>query len=147
VELGDILGHALCQIEALGIPDAVLHNDLNLGNILFDGTNCVFTDWSEAAIGNPFLSLDRFCLLDPMTASELYHAYSECWLRFLSEETIRRVANLASLVSIFTYLYGRGDWLEDTTKVTLQFECYARSLARHMDRAAENPEFREALCH
>jgi hypothetical protein len=146
LELGDILGDALCQMDALGIPDAVLHNDLNKGNILFGGANCVFTDWSEAAIGNPFLSLDRFRLLSPEAAPELYRAYSECWVGFLSEETVRRAANLAPLLSIFTYLYGRGDWLEDNTKVTLPFECYARSLARHMDRAAQNPEFREALC-
>lgn len=146
LELGDILGDALSQMDALGIPDAVLHNDLNMGNILFAGTNCVFTDWSEAAIGNPFLSLDRFRLLRPEAAPELYRAYRECWVGLISDETVRRAVNLAPLLSIFTYLYGRGDWLEDTNKVTLPFESYARSLARHMDRAAQNPEFREALC-
>jgi len=50
------------------------------------------------------------------------------------------------LLSIFAYLYGRGDWLKDTSKVTPQFESYARSLARHMDRAAQSPQLREALC-
>jgi hypothetical protein len=146
LDLGDTLCDALCQMEALCVPDALIHNDLNAGNILYDGRNCVFTDWSEAAIGNPFLSLDRFRRLSPDSATELDRAYCECWMEFLSEQTVHRAASLAPLLSIFAYLYGRGDWLEDPRKVTPQFESYLRSLARHMDRAAQNPAFREALC-
>src|ERR1039457_1461409 len=146
LELGEILGDALCQLEALAIPDALLHNDLNLGNILHDGTRCVFTDWSEAAVGNPFLSLERFRLLNRDAEGEPRRVYGEVWGEYLSEASVDRAYQLVPLLSIFTYLYGRGDWLVDTSKVTPQFESYARSLARHMDRAAQNPQLREALC-
>jgi hypothetical protein len=146
LELGEILGDALCQLEAFAIPDALIHNDLNLGNILYDGTNCVFTDWSEAAVGNPFLSHERFRLLNRGAEGEARRVYGEVWGEYLSEASIDRACQLATLLSIFTYLYGRGDWLKDTRTVTPQFESYARSLARHMDRAAQKPELREALC-
>jgi hypothetical protein len=146
LDLGEILGDALCQLEALVIPDALIHNDLNLGNILHDGTRCVFTDWSEAAVGNPFLSLERFRLLNRDAEGEPRRVYGEVWGEYLSQASIEHACRLATLLSIFAYLYGRGDWLKDTSKVTPQFESYARSLARHMDRAAQNPELREALC-
>lgn len=146
LELKKILGDALCQLELLAIPDALLHNDLNLGNILYDGTNCVFTDWSEAAVGNPFLSLERFRLLNRDAEGEPRRVYGEVWRGYLSQASIDHACRLATLLSIFAYLYGRGDWLKDTSKVTPQFESYARSLARHMDRAAQNPELQEALC-
>jgi hypothetical protein len=146
LELGEILGNALCQLEALAIPDALIHNDLNLGNILHDGTRCVFTDWSEAAVGNPFLSLERFRLLNRDAEGEPRRVYGEVWRKYLSEASVDRAYQLVPLLSIFSYLYGRGDWLKDRSKVTPQFESYARSLARHMDRAAQNPELQEALC-
>lgn len=146
LELGEILGDALCQLEALAIPDALIHNDLNLGNILYDGTNCVFTDWSEAAVGNPFLSFERFRLLSHDASGEPRRSYGEVWGEYLSQANIDHACQLATLLSTFTYLYGRGDWLKDTSKVTPQFESYARSLARHMDRATQNPELRKALC-
>jgi hypothetical protein len=146
LELGEILDDALCQLETLAIPDALIHNDLNLGNILHDGTRCVFTDWSEAAVGNPFLSFERFRLQSHDASGELRRVYGEVWREYLSQANIGRACQLATLLSIFAYLYDRGDWLKDTNKVTPQFESYARSLARHMDRAAQNPELREALC-
>jgi hypothetical protein len=146
LELGEILGDTLCQLEALTIPDALIHNDLNLGNILHDGTRCVFTDWSEAAVGNPFLSLERFRLLNRDAEGEPRRIYGEVWRKYLSEASVDRAYQLVPLLSIFSYLYGRGDWLKDTSKVTPQFERYARGLARHMDRAAQSPQLREALC-
>jgi hypothetical protein len=145
-ELGAMLHDACDRLNALDIPDALIHNDLNLGNILDSGTNCVFTDWSEAAVGNPLLSLERFRLLKRDTSADLARIYRECWRDYLTEETVYRAQRMAPLLTIFAYLYGRGDWLKDLSKVTPQFESYARSLARHMDRAAQSPELQEALC-
>lgn len=146
LELGEILRDALCQLESLGIPDALLHDDLNLGNILDDGTRCFFTDWSEAAIGNPFLSFERLRLLNGDAKGDLTRAYGEVWRESISQASIERACQLAPLLSIFAYLYGRGDWPREPERTTPQFESYARSLARHMDRVAQSPELREALC-
>jgi Phosphotransferase enzyme family len=144
--LGEILRDVCVRLEALGIPDTLIHNDLNPGNVLYDGTGCVFIDWSEAAIGNPFLAIERFCLLSGYNAAELRRAYGKCWSEYLSETSIDEAYKLVPLLAIFAYLYGRGNWLKDTTKVRPQFESYARALARHMDRAARNPVLLETLC-
>ena len=54
---------------------------------------------------------------------------------------------LTPLLAVYAYLYGRGDWLGHTESVEPQFERYARSLARRMDRAAQELSLREILCH
>jgi Predicted choline kinase involved in LPS biosynthesis len=146
-ELGEVLRGALCQMERLDIPDALLHNDLNAGNILWDGARYAFTDWSEAAVGNPFLSFERFRLVNLGAEAELRREYKETWRERVSETRIERAFDLAPLLSIYTCLYGRGDWLEHLNTATPKFESYARSLARHMDRAAQRPQLQEALCH
>ncbi len=147
VELGEILSDTCFRLEALHIPDALIHNDLNLGNILYDGKTCVFIDWSEAAVGNPFISLERFCLLSPHNREALRCVYGECWSEYLYSSSIKEAYTLAPLLAIFAYLYGRGDWLKDGSRVQPQFESYARSLARHMDHAADDPLLLETLCH
>ena len=43
-------------------------------------------------------------------------------------------------------LYGRGDWLTSPRRDDQCRQSYARSLARHMDRAAREPSLVEALC-
>jgi hypothetical protein len=145
-ELKRMLFDAIREMEDLGVPDTVLHNDLNLGNILYDGENCYFIDWSEAAVGNPFLSAERLRLLSGASASACGEQYRAAWREIVREDAICRAQSLAPLLSIFTCLYGRGDWLKDASKITPKFESYARSLARHMDRAAQSAELGEALC-
>lgn len=147
LELGEILGNACSRQEDLDIPDTLIHNDLNTGNILWDGKNCVFTDWCEAAIGNPFLSCERLCQLNRVHTDSIRKAYRECWSNRLSTQRIEEAIILASLLAVYACLYGRGDWLRDTREVEPNSESYARSLARHMDRAALNPILMERLCH
>jgi hypothetical protein len=146
LEIGEILRDACSRQEELDIPNTLIHNDLNTGNILWDGKNCVFTDWCEAAIGNPFLSCERLCQLNRAHAESVRNAYRECWSNRLSMERIDEAIILSPLLAVYGCLYGRGDWLNDTREVRPQFESYARSLARHMDRAARNPILMESLC-
>ena len=56
--LARFLRDAFEHMRSLEIPDALVHGDLNLGNILFDGKRCVFIDWAEAYVGNPFLAFE-----------------------------------------------------------------------------------------
>jgi hypothetical protein len=146
LEIGEILRDACSRQEELDIPDTLIHNDLNTGNILWDGERCVFTDWCEVAIGNPFLSCERLCQLNRAHAESVRNAYRECWSKQLSIERINDAIILSSLLAVYVCLYGRGDWLNNTTEVWPNFESYARSLARHMDRAARNPILMERLC-
>jgi hypothetical protein len=145
-ELQLILRDACDQMEALGIPDTLLHNDLNAGNILYDGSRSVFTDWSEAAVGNPLLSFERLCQLDTGDYAHLREVYRASWRERLGDECIDQAFALMPLLAVFAHLYGRGDWLHSEQGKLPQFESYARSLARRMDRAARNPILQEALC-
>ena len=43
LELGEILRDACSRQEELDIPDTLIHNDLNTGNILWDGERIAFS--------------------------------------------------------------------------------------------------------
>lgn len=141
LELGEMLRDACYRLESLDLPDTLLHNDLNAGNILRNGANYVFTDWSEAAVGNPLLSSERLCRLNPCHRESVRGVYRDCWPNRLDE-----AFGVAPLLAIYAYLYGRGDWLRQPESVSPGFESYSRSLARHMDRAAKEISLREVLC-
>ena len=145
LELGEILRNVCFRMEALNIPDTLIHNDLNAGNILFTGSRCAFTDWSEAAIGNPFLSCERLCQLDTNHEDDARITYRNLWSDRLGSTDIDQAFVLAVPLAIYAYLYGRGDWLEmPTTRV--EFDSYARSLARHIDHAAQSRQLLDLLC-
>jgi hypothetical protein len=133
-------------MQSLGIPDTLIHNDLSSGNTLDDGRNCVFTDWSEAAISNPFLSCERLCQLNEDHSESVQGVYRDVWSQYLDSTVIDNAFALMPLLAIYAYLYGRGDWIRSESYHP-RFESYARSLARHMHRAAKDPLLLETLCH
>jgi hypothetical protein len=152
-EIGDLLHHAFTALDGLGIPDSLMHNDISPGSILGNGVDCVFTDWCEAYVGNPFLTLELLCVHverktnDPESwVRSLKSIYKACWSGVLTEYQIETAVKLAPLISVFSYLYGRGDWLHSTRRHEPSFQGYSRGLARHMDRIAKNPDLTEALC-
>jgi aminoglycoside phosphotransferase (APT) family kinase protein len=149
-EIEAILQDACVCMEELEIPDTVVHNDINAGNILFRGTRCVFTDWCEVGVGNPFFTFELLSKLRPMGEElwtpKLREAFRQSWLCCLNESQIERAFALSPLLAILSYLYGRGTWLHSVQRHDPGMESHARSLARHMDRAAQAPELMEATC-
>jgi hypothetical protein len=151
-QMADTLQDACSRMEDLGIPDTLIHNDINSGNILFRGTHCVFTDWCEVGVGNPFLTFQHLCLLQFGNGVDwsprLREAYKRCWLEdHLSASQIEQALALMPLLAILSYFYGRGTWLRSPRRYEPRFEMYARSLARHMDRASQDCQLMEVLCH
>jgi Phosphotransferase enzyme family len=153
-EIGAILLSACDAMEELAIPETLVHNDINRGNILVRNSNCVFIDWCEVQVGNPFSSLEHLLLLlSPDGGSSrdsgrvtLFHTYKQFWLDSATSRQIDRAFALAPLLAIASYLYGRGDWLRSPRGQDPHVQSYARSLARHMNKAAQNPLLMEALC-
>jgi hypothetical protein len=145
LELAKILKRACLSMESLGIPDTLIHNDLNRGNILSDQNRCVFIDWSEASIGNPFLACERLCQVNREHRLKVQSVFWRLWAERIDAASIEQAFVLAPLLAIYAYLYGRGNWPR-AGNVRSHFDSYARSLARHMDRAAQNPKLRELLC-
>jgi aminoglycoside phosphotransferase (APT) family kinase protein len=141
-------------MQELDVPNALIHNDINGGNILLRGTNCIFTDWAEACIGNPFLTFQHLCAQISRDSEhagawlpQVKHAYKKAWIECLTEAQIDLAFALMPILGITSYLYGRGTWLNSTRRDDQHFQSYSRSLARYMDRAARAPELLEALCH
>jgi hypothetical protein len=148
LEIGELLEDACDCMEGLSIPDTLIHNDMNPRNVLYDGSLCVFVDWCEVAVGNPFLTFEHLSLMasNETERTRLRTIYRQCWLDSLSPRQIEQAFHLAPMLAVASYLYGRGDWLASPRRNDPQFESYARSLARHIDRAAQATNLQEALC-
>lgn len=151
-ELSTLLEEACECVQTLGIPDALIHNDMNAGNILFDGSRAVFTDWAEAYIGNPFFTFHHLQAhaiqadAPHAWASKTKTTYANHWRCLLSDSQIARALALCPPLAIASYLCGQDTFFELSSRKDLRAQSYVRSLARHMDRAAQTPEFLEALC-
>jgi len=134
-----------CQSRAaLGIPETLIHGDINPGNILFKDGRCVFIDWAEASIGDPLVTFEHLMIhlgkVSNVTASWVPHLrkiYKRQWLDRLSVAAIDRAFTLTPLLAIATNLFGRGDWLRSSLRWESAFQKHARTLARQMFRAAQ----------
>jgi len=138
----DALKRACEQTIALGIPKSLIHGDLNSGNIL-RGERCVFIDWSEAYIGCPLVSLQHVLLLARMDdetkrrvlQQELIARYCNEWNGLVPPERMNTAVRFMPLLAAASTLYGRGDWLDTADQGSPSRLAFARTLARHMDRA------------
>jgi hypothetical protein len=149
-QMASIVQDACFCMEALEIPETLVHNDMNSGNILFHRAHCVFTDWCEIGVSNPFFTFQYLCLLQLRGGEDwtprLRELYRQCWLDHLSSSQIEKALALMPLLAILSYLYGRGTWLHSVRRNNPHVESYARSLARHMNRAAQDPRLLGVLC-
>jgi hypothetical protein len=140
----ECLSEDVClRLDNLAIPDAIVHGDMNRGNLVYDGHQCRFLDWREAYIGNPFVTLEHLLLLTSGMAqhrdtSSLKEAYAQVWRDLITESRIRRALTLTPVVAALSALYGRGDWLNSERRNRPARLRYARNIARHLDRALQS---------
>lgn len=151
--LGDRIQNAVDALEALEIPETPGHLDLNPGNIIVSDGRCVFLDWAEAYVGNPFFSLEyliqharRAFAANPEIETALRHAYCSQWDGRVSPAAMADALAFVPLVAVFAYATGCDAWrkaelLEDPTTAG-----YLRSLARRMHREANRLADRRPLC-
>lgn len=76
---------AMCDdLEALGIPDSLMHGDFHPGNVMEnDGTYTIF-DWTDACVSHPFLDMPVFAASKrkddpPDIVDRLWKAYLDIW--------------------------------------------------------------------
>lgn len=145
----------VCQrVEYLGICETIVHGDMNLGNILTGVGHCQFVDWSEAYLGHPLVTLQHLLLLNKVENSEirdfinvlLKQRYLDVWVASCDADAFDEGFVYMPILAVASTLYGRGDWLTSPRRDDQCRQSYARSLARHMDRAAREPSLVEALC-
>jgi len=143
----------LTLFQDLRIPVTLGHLDLNPGNVIVSAERCVFLDWAEAYVGNPFFSLEYLVQhfrrqIDTSVASEsqLTLAYKAQWGQLLEQDEIDEATTLAKLTALFAYAVGTDTWkdegkLKDPTAVG-----YLRSLARRMNNEAIKLTERRSPC-
>lgn len=153
-EIRSIFEEVCRRTEDLNLPETVVHGDTNRGNVLVNCGHCQFIDWCEAYVGNPLIGLQHLLLMNKMENSELRtdinhglrETYRAAWSGSCDPAAIEEGFLYAPLLAIASTLYGRGDWLTSAQRYLPHRQSYARSLARHMDRAAREPKLLEALC-
>ncbi len=151
--LGDRLQTALEALEALEIPETLGHLDLNPGNIVASPDRCVFLDWAEAYVGNPFFTfqyllehLRRSAAGDSALEMSLVSSYREQWKRMVGSTAIDGALSLAPLLATFAYAAGSDAWRYQERMQDPATAGYLRSLARRMHREANTLGERRSLC-
>jgi hypothetical protein len=147
-ELRAIFAEVCQRVEHLDICETIVHGDMNRGNILTGVGHCQFVDWSEAYLGHPLVTLQHLLQLNKVENSEIRDFINMLLKRrYLDDpEAFDEGFVYMPVLAVASTLYGRGDWLNSSQRNDPRRQSYARSLARHMDRAARKPELLEALC-
>lgn len=152
-ELKQIFERVCERMDVLGVPNSVVHGDMSLANILKGNGHCQFIDWCEAYVGNPLITLQHLLLLNQITNPglkkfidrQLMARYRSAISKACSEEAINEGLIYMPLVAAASALYGRGGWLTTSRREEPHRQAYARTLARHMERAAGSPTLQGAL--
>jgi hypothetical protein len=151
--LGEQIEEALSLSTDLGINDALGHLDLNPGNVIVSEGQCVFLDWAEAYVGNPFFSLQylvehflRATRMRTTAESVLTTAYTEEWKSLVPPECLQEALALAPLLAVFAYAATNDAWREEAGLQSPKFAGYLRGLTRRMHREASRLMHRSVLC-
>ena len=150
--LEERLHAALCALEGLGIPGALGHLDLNPANLIVSGKRCVFLDWAEAYVGNPFLSFQyllehfRRTGADSTSEKQLVASYLGPWEQIVSRERVAEAAELAPLLATFAYAVGNATWSQPEHVDQPKVAGYMRSLVRRMSSEAHKLSERRSPC-
>jgi aminoglycoside phosphotransferase (APT) family kinase protein len=92
---------AIAKLARIDIPETLLHGDLHPNNIAVTDGRAVAFDWTDAALGHPFLDLVTFfgggspITGNPLLAGQLKAAYIGEWAEFGSADHLRSALGLA----------------------------------------------------
>ena len=151
--LGGRIETTLEALEALGIPETLGHLDMNPGNIIAAPGRCVFLDWAEAYVGNPFFTfqyllehLRRTMGPDSPIETRLAASYRHQWDSIVPRGTIDDALALSPLLAVFGYAAGSNTWQDEDRLQDQATAGYLRSLTRRMHREANELSERRSLC-
>lgn len=143
--LEERLQTGLEALEALGVPETLGHLDLNPGNIVASPDRCIFLDWAEAYIGNPFFTFQYLLEHLRRTAAgasalelSLVSSYRKQWERMVGGAAIDDALILTPLLAPFAYAAGSEVWRDKEKMQEPTAAGYLRSLARRMHREANS---------
>ena len=104
IEMWPEISRLLTELESVGLPDTVVHEDLHDANIFAKGNSIILSDWGDSCISNPLCTLTVF--LSSMThrlglnidAPEIVavrDSYLEHWEEFASRAQLVEAAKIA----------------------------------------------------
>jgi hypothetical protein len=150
--LGSHLRKIFRHLAHSSIPSALSHLDLNPGNILLSGSQCVFLDWAEACVGQPFVAfeylLEHLRKLRPghPWEAQLAGAYAQRWRSLIDTDTIAEAMAAAPLLAVFTCAVAGGTWRDTYRRSRPEIAALLRSLTRRMKREVTGLEARRVPC-
>ena len=102
--------NSLLHLEALDLPDTIGHMDLNPGNIFSTDRGCVFLDWAESYVGNPFFSFEyllqhfRQAVAPGVLEEDRFReAYFAPWQAVVSSEAMETAMSFVPPAALFAY--------------------------------------------
>lgn len=141
--LQECLQEALFVLQELHLPDTLGHLDFNPGNILVSPARCVFLDWAEACVTNPFITLEylaEYGQRPEMAGSDgrerMVSAYCRPWRFLLSPDRLARAAEISPLVAVLVCAVARNTWCSPEILHNDSETGFLRALTRRMHREA-----------
>lgn len=91
------LDAAVERLDAIGLPDSLVHGDLHPWNVAVGDDGCVVFDWSDAAISHPFIDLVPYVIRgeDIGARERMRDAYLDGWSDLLERDRLEEAAALA----------------------------------------------------
>jgi hypothetical protein len=91
---------ALCaDLASFGIPDALVHGDIHLGNVARNERGYIFFDWTDAAVSHPFLDMIEIVLEDDASVAQAVRAaYLAEWAAACGPESVESAWDLAVIL-------------------------------------------------
>jgi hypothetical protein len=127
---------SLTLLEDLRIPNTLGNLDLNPGNVMISVDRCIFLDWTEAYVGNPFFTfqylLEHAGRADSTTTGNLVAAYCAQWKASVSPAAVTDALASAPLLAVFVYALGNDRWKRPEELQEPVFAGCLRSLSRRM---------------
>ena len=142
--VGELVAETLHKLAEAGIPDALNHLDLNPCNVIVSTSGCTFLDWAEAAVGNPFFSLEylrqEFLQVFPGRVDcerNFYNSYLNRWNPVLAVKNTRRLAPSCAACCDLCLRRVRPSWDDPKMCQRPELSAFLRSLVRRMHRESE----------
>jgi Phosphotransferase enzyme family len=133
------LREACHQLQRSGLREALNHMDLNPGNVLATEERAVFLDWSEAAVGHPFFSLEYLVgLLRKLKpdrkewVNRVLETYVAEWITAFPEERLVYLRRWTPLLAMLAFAVGCPGWRGGREGMHPNTQKLLRSLARRM---------------
>lgn len=127
------------NVQEIGLPDTLVHPDLNPANILVSRQGCVFIDWENAAVGNPLIAFNQlrsYFNQNPSlrpAVNVVTQAYCRLWLADLSKREIAILLKSSRLLAIAADLSNRKQWIMSEYQHNMSVQRYLRSTLRQME--------------